>query len=231
MYRCAFGGARPCDGTPDLPAAAVDRKSTRLNSSHSSISYAVFCLKKKKQKSHDVEDILVAVRDEPDVYRAGHDMHVTEARRPHHASTIAGHHERSLAFFFLNATAATEIYTLSLHDALPIYRGLTASGPPDVPMRLRRRTPVRRHSRSSRCRRRSEEHTSELQSQFHLVCRLLLEKKKAEVSRRGGHPGGRARRARRLQGRPRHARHRSPPPAPRVHYCRAPRAFSSVFFS
>src|SRR5256885_17013409 len=84
----------------------------------------------------------------------------------------------SLFYFFFNDTATTEIYTLSLHDALPIYRrpsttSITRSRssnassrgssnltvpPPPVP--------------------RSEEHTSELQSPCNLVCRLLLEKKK-----------------------------------------------------
>src|SRR2546427_742311 len=59
----------------------VDRKSTRLNSSHSQISYAVFCLKKKKR----------------------------------HTTPLS-------LFFFFNDTATTEIYTLSLHDALPIFR-------------------------------------------------------------------------------------------------------------
>src|SRR6476661_10884226 len=69
-------------------------------------------------------------------------------------------------FFFFNDTATTEIYTLSLHDALPI------SG--------RRSTPARLPGAEDRCRRapRSEEHTSELQSHLNLVCRLLLEKKK-----------------------------------------------------
>src|SRR6476620_12737985 len=69
----------------------------------------------------------------------------------------------SLLFFF-NDTATTEIYTLSLHDALPIF-----SPPP-------RRWPVPR--RRPRAQPRSEEHTSELQSRQYLVCRLLLEKKK-----------------------------------------------------
>src|ERR1035437_11182930 len=69
-------------------------------------------------------------------------------------------------FFFFNDTATTEIYTLSLHDALPICtavrnRGCRAG---------RRRSPAGRG--------RSEEHTSELQSRQYLVCRLLLEKKK-----------------------------------------------------
>src|SRR2546430_12657212 len=69
--------------------------------------------------------------------------------------------------FFFNDTATTEIYTLSLHDALPIsYRHLRLRRAA-FPMPLRRR-PFRR----------SEEHTSELQSQSNLVCRLLLEKKK-----------------------------------------------------
>src|SRR2546430_4491776 len=79
-----------------------------------------------------------------------------------------------LFFFFFNDTATTEIYTLSLHDALPIFcpkqplrRGFHPSRPQALSM-----PPVcnRRLSRS-------EEHTSELQSQSNLVCRLLLEKK------------------------------------------------------
>src|SRR2546429_3406661 len=75
----------------------------------------------------------------------------------------------ALIFFFFNDTATTEIYTLSLHDALPIY---TSSAP-----RWARRTVSDRFSSSS-WNGRSEEHTSELQSRLHLVCRLLLEKKK-----------------------------------------------------
>src|SRR2546429_6429012 len=75
-------------------------------------------------------------------------------------------------FFFFNDTATTEIYTLSLHDALPI-------------------SCLRRFRRTIGCRpcapavasypSRSEEHTSELQSRLHLVCRLLLEKKKTTL--------------------------------------------------
>src|SRR5947199_10068599 len=74
------------------------------------------------------------------------------------------------AFFFFNDTATTEIYTLSLHDALPISRA-----------RLRRALPVSEGAARPRppgLPDRSEEHTSELQSLRHLVCRLLLEKKK-----------------------------------------------------
>src|SRR2546429_5374100 len=90
------------------------------------------------------------------------------------------HHFLCIFFFFFNDTATTEIYTLSLHDALPIsadrefvgslmrafylacHRGLLYQG--GVASRVR-----------------SEEHTSELQSRLHLVCRLLLEKTKTYV--------------------------------------------------
>src|SRR2546429_2958854 len=89
-------------------------------------------------------------------------------------------------FFFFNDTATTEIYTLSLHDALPI----CAVVPIERELHVLRRhrvavvkldalakdelvaQPVKFHNG------RSEEHTSELQSRLHLVCRLLLEKKK-----------------------------------------------------
>src|SRR3989442_11897633 len=76
-------------------------------------------------------------------------------------------------FFFFNDTATTEIYTLSLHDALPILSAGGAHQP------IRPGKPGRDASPLRRVRgRRSEEHTSELQSRPHLVCRLLLEKKK-----------------------------------------------------
>src|SRR2546422_4579069 len=78
-----------------------------------------------------------------------------------------------LFFFFFNDTATTEIYTLSLHDALPISTG---TGVPSVTSRSTALPePCRCVRRSGQ---RSEEHTSELQSRLHLVCRLLLEKKK-----------------------------------------------------
>src|SRR5438309_11561005 len=72
-------------------------------------------------------------------------------------------------FFFFNDTATTEIYTLSLHDALPPSSRI--STPTEAPV-------ATVTSRTLDTAARSEEHTSELQSQFHLVCRLLLEKKK-----------------------------------------------------
>src|SRR2546427_5453931 len=83
-------------------------------------------------------------------------------------------------FFFFNDTATTEIYTLSLHDALPIS---DRAGPHPVPRQAPRggqalRARPAQAPPRSRLRFRSEEHTSELQSQSNLVCRLLLEKKK-----------------------------------------------------
>src|SRR5437764_4784137 len=75
------------------------------------------------------------------------------------------------SFFFFNDTATTEIYTLSLHDALPIFRKSSSTSLTDS---------ARKSVRASEKRPpwRSEEHTSELQSPMYLVCRLLLEKKK-----------------------------------------------------
>src|SRR3712207_7088567 len=95
----------------------------------------------------------------------------------------------AIFFFFFNDTATTEIYTLSLHDALPIFAAPVAARPPSnrwlvggdagdgvrgVSLRVtgERRGGVRWRTE------RSEEHTSELQSRQYLVCRLLLEKKK-----------------------------------------------------
>src|ERR1039457_251979 len=99
----------------------IDRKSTRLNSSHLVISYAVFCLKKKKKKQPG-EDLV--------------DTHGNRTRTRH--TSVSPWHLGSTAttgasgkcglasgvflFFFFNDTATTEIYTLSLHDALPIWR-------------------------------------------------------------------------------------------------------------
>src|SRR5260370_20188669 len=87
-----------------------------------------------------------------------------------------------LAFFFFNDTATTEIYTLSLHDALPICLGQLAAyarrrGPRDGHAGQRDEDAPGAGRRAARRQDRSEEHTSELQSHLNLVCRLLLEKK------------------------------------------------------
>src|SRR5258705_9105408 len=110
----------------------------------------------------------------------------------------------AIFFFFFNDTATTEIYTLSLHDALPISDDLggvnldlgdivgvsgvatkTKRGEPSLAVselvllgKIRTPLPDTFHGLTDTARERSEEHTSELQSLRHLVCRLLLEKKK-----------------------------------------------------
>src|SRR6266581_1937433 len=109
------------DGTYDSMHAMwsrLDRKSTRLNSSHPSISYAVFCLKKKKPP-HGVPGI---IHDPPEAR--------TRVRRAHQAvrrgSGRVGHGRgagvrlAAARVFLFNDPATTETYTLSLHDALPI---------------------------------------------------------------------------------------------------------------
>src|SRR2546430_5886124 len=97
-------------------------------------------------------------------------------------------------FFFFNDTATTEIYTLSLHDALPIL-GERARAVGSRHRQARRHRPEDRRHGGEHLRHgggggavwrdggpRSEEHTSELQSQSNLVCRLLLEKKKKQAT-------------------------------------------------
>src|SRR3989442_9176620 len=98
--------------------------------------------------------------------------------------------------FFFNDTATTEIYTLSLHDALPISTGvvngpliatrnsriaLTVSSGNQVSNFALAFSPANTSTPGCLMTPRSEEHTSELQSRPHLVCRLLLEKKKSEI--------------------------------------------------
>src|SRR2546429_8896919 len=88
--------------------------------------------------------------------------------------------ESEFSFFFFNDTATTEIYTLSLHDALPIFTGvlrgeLDPADPKNAVIQDLALAPVNARGMVER----SEEHTSELQSRLHLVCRLLLEKKKS----------------------------------------------------
>src|SRR3712207_6863452 len=87
----------------------------------------------------------------------------------------------NVCLFFFNDTATTEIYTLSLHDALPISAPPRArrdgAGTGTFPAPGRPRRPRRPPPAGRAASRRSEEHTSELQSRQYLVCRLLLEKK------------------------------------------------------
>src|SRR2546430_17484925 len=84
--------------------------------------------------------------------------------------------------FFFNDTATTEIYTLSLHDALPIFIGKSLQQVKGVGQyengEAASRRPIQQEFQDLLMRERSEEHTSELQSQSNLVCRLLLDIKK-----------------------------------------------------
>src|SRR5260221_1262686 len=86
------------------------------------------------------------------------------------SSSLCHHFGSLVSFFFFNDTATTEIYTLSLHDALPISRSRSRGVAVGGRYRLPHCQPLHPD--------RSEEHTSELQSHSDLVCRLLLEKKK-----------------------------------------------------
>src|SRR5256885_2312194 len=156
--------------------AEGDRKSTRLNSSHLVISYAVFCLKKKKNTS----DQLVC-KLQPRSASSQFSRLISTSLFVELLLSLF------FFFFFLNDPAPPEIYPLPLHDALPICRR---------PRRARRavvravdrqgghRRPFISRGRPEvdlRRGRRSEEHTSELQSPCNLVCRLLLEKKKKHI--------------------------------------------------
>src|SRR2546422_8010162 len=91
----------------------------------------------------------------------------------------------TLFFFFFNDTATTEIYTLSLHDTLPIWLGpklperALGQGLP-LAVRMLAEQTLQQGGGALRLLR-SEEHTSELQSRLQLVCRLLLEKKKKQI--------------------------------------------------
>src|SRR3989337_1001493 len=101
-----------------MPSSA-DRKSTRLNSSHGSMSYAVFCLKKKK--TCDVGDFCALALAVP-LHQHGRDDPVSEEvlpRRPQHPLLRSTPLARRSLFFF-NDPAPPEIYALSLHAALPI---------------------------------------------------------------------------------------------------------------
>src|SRR5260370_24812234 len=90
---------------------------------------------------------------------------------------------RALSFFFFNDTATTEIYTLSLHDALPILHDVDFKVyPGEVTALVGDNGAGKSTLVKAIAHQRSEEHTSELQSHLNLVCRLLLEKKKNDTA-------------------------------------------------
>src|SRR5438132_527307 len=101
---CRSGASRSCD-------AARDRKSTRLNSGHTVISYAVFCLKKKKMMANVVNATTTPIQKK---------FPAQVAHTPHALNTYMLEAFSQPHAFFLSPTAPPEIYTLSLHDALPI---------------------------------------------------------------------------------------------------------------
>src|SRR5207249_11416103 len=107
--------------------------------------------------------------------------------RPHRNHHNSYHHTPASRLSFFNTPATTEIYTLSLHDALPICGpGIPGRDPvlhvsPRVRAALSHRLRDALPDNPGDALPRSEEHTSELQSRFDLVCRLLLEKKKIYI--------------------------------------------------
>src|SRR5216684_72883 len=147
------------------PSASIDRKSTRLNSSHGYISYAVFCLKKKKQNRPRQVGQRKG-RGHPDALRRSEPRQVNLNRQP---QIFRRHLEQSFCslLFFLMIRRPPRS---TLFPYTTLFRPLLSPARPR-PRHLRGAAPVDRAPRS-------EEHTSELQSRLHLVCRLLLEKKK-----------------------------------------------------
>src|SRR5215831_11814213 len=147
-------------------AAASDRKSTRLNSSHLGISYAVFCLKKKKNR-RDIRQLGLQVAPG----QAARPLRLRGHEREKHriVEDVQAHRDRDvhLFFFFLMIRRPprstlfpyTTLFRSPLKNLGEIYRMQA------------------RYESAESFQRRSEEHTSELQSLRHLVCRLLLEKK------------------------------------------------------
>src|SRR5476651_1764443 len=100
---------------------AVDRKSTRLNSSHANISYAVFCLKKKKKKNNEYQYNNKKKQHKKNIKQIQINIYVLIFVLFSVFICYLNFINFFFFFFFFNDTATTEIYTLSLHDALPIW--------------------------------------------------------------------------------------------------------------
>src|SRR5687768_6857499 len=179
----SFDAEQPATSTMPRTRRFTDRKSTRLNSSHGYTSYAVFCLKKKSDPALD--HLPRGAAHPRDVYCRGRGA---EGRTPGTARTA-----------LYDDPPSTGPCALSLHDALPIFardgslpRSRARLAGHDRGAFVRCRATSDEHDAEDEALHRSEEHTSELQSRLHLVCRLLLEKKKRSCpgspSTRGGTP-------------------------------------------
>src|SRR5437868_3739883 len=145
-----------------LPSVVMsgDRKSTRLNSSHVSISYAVFCLKKKKRKSAHHSSTLPSLLSRLRRHRPHLALHSFPTRR---SSDLRGDGDR------ISGQRSRLVHRTERRDELHQVRAAAVGAD---------RHAAADHLAQRRDVGRSEEHTSELQSRFDLVCRLLLEKKK-----------------------------------------------------
>src|SRR5260363_111332 len=143
---CAAHRSRLC---PQRAGDGPDRKSTRLNSSHQIISYAVFCLKQKKKSCGAKRDNKAQPPDTPRPPLSGRGKKSGKLRLE---DTVQSKRRIEVLFFFTD-TATTEIYTLSLHDALPIshrHRPSAATTPPPAPFRAEQRLDETRDRKSTR---------------------------------------------------------------------------------
>src|SRR5207244_2360665 len=151
-----------------------DRKSTRLNSSHQIISYAGFCLKNKTSRTQTTSSLSFIHRRMPGQPTAPPWVRRSASRcsaRPYSSSVYL--------FFLRSATSHPATLILSLHDALPILQTRIEIGrmtPAELVTALGQLSTTATLAAMADRDVRSEEHTSELQSPDHLVCRLLLEK-------------------------------------------------------
>src|SRR5690242_1432437 len=150
---------RPSGRAPGSDASSSDRKSTRLNSSHMSISYAVFCLKKKKRKTCN-SDLFINGATTTEIYPLFlHDaLPIFNPSRPTCGDWVPIGQDLTSPSFGNRAGEYVVATTRAPSDDKTLWAG----------------------TRIGRVFVRSEEHTSELQSHVNLVCRLLLEKKKTQ---------------------------------------------------
>src|SRR5215813_5924197 len=182
-YTTLFRPPRPRPPAPrrlraDVPAdGREDRKSTRLNSSHVRISYAVFCLKKKKKRvlhQRPRQNYDRDANEHPTEPSHQHADHYPDA--DYHADNYA--YEVSHRFFFLMIRRPPRS---TLFPYTTLFRSL-------IRVLLADDQALVRDGLRYILDQRSEEHTSELQSRPHLVCRLLLEKKQLIKARRTNSP-------------------------------------------